>query len=124
MSHCSEHVLRDGEMECSPRSPRDPYGNPVGGSSTAAETTIREDQAGRRYVVTPGVVSAARDYFGCPDIWGMPLEDEGSMSSTRHKHWETRLLPYDIMAPSITAGEGARYVVSPPTAALLVSDVH
>lgn len=53
-------------------------------------------------ISTPTVRQMARDYFGCPDLEGLELENEGGQCSIANlgSHWEKRLLYEDYMGPS------------------------
>jgi hypothetical protein len=39
---------------------------------------VKEDTNGNKMVVTPSVARAARNHFGCSDLEGAPLENEGA----------------------------------------------
>ena len=106
-----------GDFVCSPRVPRDGNGQPVLGSSGSVPGVVRIT-GGVQYVYSPGVVTAARQYFGCASLTDVPLEDEGSGTSAG-QHWEARVLAYDVMNSVITVGLGSRYFVSDVTLALL-----
>jgi hypothetical protein len=110
-------VDSSGDFVCSPRVPRDASGQPVVGTSGGVPGVVRVAD-GVQYVHSPGVVAAARQYFGCATLTEVPLEDEGSGASTG-QHWEARVLAYDVMNSVITVGLGSRYFVSDVTLALL-----
>lgn len=50
-------------------------------------------------IVMPGVVAYAREYFKCPTLTGVPLEDNGN-SGTKNSHWEKLFLAGEYMDPS------------------------
>eukprot|EP00026_Physarum_polycephalum_P005243 Phypoly_transcript_05274.p1 GENE.Phypoly_transcript_05274~~Phypoly_transcript_05274.p1 ORF type:complete len:560 (+),score=50.63 Phypoly_transcript_05274:285-1964(+) len=50
-------------------------------------------------IITPRVVAAAKEHFGCPDIDGVPLEDGGDLS-TSDSHWEKRIFRNEYMTGS------------------------
>ncbi|CAL8236649.1 unnamed protein product [Arctogadus glacialis] len=56
------------------------------------------------YMVTPGVVKEARDYYGCPTAIGMLLEDAGGQGSAG-SHWEEEILMEELMTPTFTFKE-------------------
>eukprot|EP01116_Phalansterium_solitarium_P004836 TRINITY_DN15_c4_g1_i1.p1 TRINITY_DN15_c4_g1~~TRINITY_DN15_c4_g1_i1.p1 ORF type:complete len:787 (+),score=274.43 TRINITY_DN15_c4_g1_i1:247-2607(+) len=47
-------------------------------------------------IVTPNVVQAARNHFGCPTLDGLELEDGGA-AGTAGQHWEKRILLNEYM---------------------------
>ncbi len=47
-------------------------------------------------IVLPKVVEYARQYFGCPNITGVELENEGSFG-TAGSHWERRILGDEVI---------------------------
>lgn len=47
-------------------------------------------------IVMPGVVQYAREYFKCPTLTGLPLEDNGS---GKNSHWEKLFLAGEYMDP-------------------------
>lgn len=60
------------------------------------------DIAGKqRYAITsPKVVEYAREYFNCPKVMGVPLEDGGS-SGSKGSHWEKSIFPQEVMNPQV-----------------------
>ncbi|OQR70536.1 leishmanolysin peptidase-like [Tropilaelaps mercedesae] len=55
----------------------------------------------RYFVVTPRVKQAVREHFGCPDLIGAELEDQGD-DGTRLTHWEKRLFENEAMTGTNT----------------------
>jgi len=47
-------------------------------------------------IVTPKVVNAARKHFGCNNLEGVELEDQGGEGS-KNSHWESRVMLGDFM---------------------------
>ncbi|KAM3176239.1 hypothetical protein ACTXT7_006890 [Hymenolepis weldensis] len=65
-------------------------------------------------VVTPTVLRYAREYFGCRDLEGVELEDQGGLGVSL-SHWEMRILGNELM----TATFMNSYVISNLTLAFL-----
>ncbi|VDL60561.1 unnamed protein product [Hymenolepis diminuta] len=65
-------------------------------------------------VVTPTVLRYAREYFGCRDLEGVELEDQGGLGVSL-SHWEMRILGNELM----TAKFMNSYVISNLTLAFL-----
>lgn len=107
----------NGDYVCPPRVARNTNGQPVGGTGDVPGI-LTIDTFGVTRMNSPSVVAAARSFFGCPTLTNVPLEDEGSRSSSG-QHWEARLLAYDIMNSVITLGLGDKYFLSEITTALL-----
>lgn len=70
-------------------------------NSRAASGTARGKTVNR--IVTPTVVAMAKKYFGCDNITGVELEDEGAAGSVG-AHWDRRVLFEELM----TASAGSR----------------
>lgn len=51
---------------------------------------------GIMYVKTPSVLTKSKEYFSCPDMKGMPLENYGG-SGSAGSHWESTFLKNDLM---------------------------
>jgi hypothetical protein len=68
-----------------------------------------------RMLVTPGLVSVARQHFACPTLAGVELEDDGGQGSAG-SHWEERQMMSEYMG---AAPSGFRNVKSNLTLALL-----
>lgn len=51
-------------------------------------------------IVMPEVVNYARQYFNCPNIEGVPLENNGGEGSAG-SHWEKLFLPSEYMNPTV-----------------------
>lgn len=47
-------------------------------------------------LVTPAALKKAREFFGCPNLNGVELEDQGGQG-TAGSHWEKRILNQDFM---------------------------
>mmetsp|Transcript_24599 Transcript_24599/g.85546 ORF Transcript_24599/g.85546 Transcript_24599/m.85546 type:complete len:1232 (-) Transcript_24599:195-3890(-) len=69
---------------------------------------IREEDSTEWYrkpiakIVTPRVVDMARKHFNCPDMRGMPLEDQ---PTGRAAHWEARIMGPEVMSYGTGTGE-------------------
>lgn len=64
------------------------YYNRSGQPHSAA---LVRDAAGRPWLTTPKVAELARRHFGCPQLLGAPLEDEGG-EGERLTHWDHVML--------------------------------
>ena len=53
-------------------------------------------------IVTPKVLSYAKNYFNCPSLTGVPLENEGT-SGSLGSHWEKDIFYNEYMTSSITS---------------------
>lgn len=51
-------------------------------------------------IILPGVLAYAREYFRCPTLSGMPLENEGGSGSAL-SHWDKVFFPNEFMNPTI-----------------------
>eukprot|EP00755_Sulcionema_specki_P020043 Sspe_Gene.70973::Locus_41956_Transcript_1_1_Confidence_1.000_Length_3604::g.70973::m.70973 len=71
-------------------------------------------------ITTPRVVEKAREYFACPDLPGVPFENQGG-SGSAGSHWEASALGYEAMV-AMMWGEVA--VVSPITLAFFEDSGH
>ena len=49
-------------------------------------------------IILPQVVAWARDYYGCPTMDGVPLEEDGG-SGTASSHWEKFIAASEVMGP-------------------------
>merc|ERR1711879_787459 len=56
----------------------------------------------RTAITHPHVVEYAKEYFGCDQIQGIPIEDGGS-SGSAGSHFEKTMFPAEIMNPSVMA---------------------
>nr|VZI20704.1 unnamed protein product [Spirometra erinaceieuropaei] len=63
---------------------------------------------------TPAVLRVAKEYFGCPSLDGVELEDH-HLPGVSLSHWETRLLGNELMTPTYTNA----FVLSKLTLALM-----
>lgn len=104
-----------------PRTPRRPSGYPPLNSENryvAAATTVAQskdaDGTIKHHIALPRVVAMAREYFGCPTLDKVPLEEDGGDGS-RYSHWEERAMFTEVMAAQLSS----RMVVSNITLALL-----
>ena len=64
---------------------------------------VSQDEYGQQAIVSPRVVSEARDYFDCDTMTGMPLEDAGGESS-EDSHWDQVVLYDEIMSSTGLVG--------------------
>lgn len=64
----------------------------ITGSSGVSETFT--------FIKTKEVVDYAREYYGCPTIDGMPLENDGG-SGSLGSHWEKLFMPTEYMNPTV-----------------------
>ena len=64
---------------------------------------VGEDRYGQPAIVAPRVVAEARAYFGCEEMQGIALENEGG-TATAEAHWDQVLLYDEIMSPSGVMG--------------------
>ena len=69
----------------------------------------------RTYIRTPKVVEMAKKYFGCENVKGIPVENQGSPGSAS-SHWEARVLLGEYMTSEFYEDEVA---ISEITLALL-----
>nr|CAJ17013.1 Gp63-1 surface protease homolog, putative [Trypanosoma brucei brucei TREU927] len=60
-------------------------------------------------VTSPTVVKKAQEFYGCNDITGVELEDEGG-DGTKNTHWERRIAMEEMMA-GMKSSDGGRYSV-------------
>ncbi|KNC47485.1 uncharacterized protein AMSG_02502 [Thecamonas trahens ATCC 50062] len=68
-------------------------------STNALPGPITETDDGITYLKTPKVVATAQDYFNCPSITRIPVEDAGG-AGTAGSHWEKRLFLDEFMTGS------------------------
>ena len=72
---------------------------------------------GEFIIKTPRVLELAKQYYGCDDIDGIPLENDGG-SGSKGAHWERSLLGDEFMTaseiyePKVTAFTMALYFAS------------
>ncbi|XP_065883622.1 ciliated left-right organizer metallopeptidase-like [Dysidea avara] len=71
------------------------------GLSYDATTRLRVNGARVLAVNSPKVLSYAREYYSCPNLKGVLLENEGGSGSAR-SHWESRTLSHEIMIAAST----------------------
>jgi leishmanolysin-like peptidase len=67
------------------------------------------------FMSTPKVTQVARDFFNCPTLQGLELENQDAGCPIPGSHWEQRILQTEIMQPVVTTG---KVHVSPMTLAL------
>ncbi|CBH17765.1 Gp63-1 surface protease homolog, putative [Trypanosoma brucei gambiense DAL972] len=60
-------------------------------------------------VTSQTVVKKAREFYGCNDITGVELEDEGG-DGTKNSHWERRIAMEEMMT-GVKGSDGGRYSV-------------
>ena len=65
----------------------------------ATNEVLAEQPVADNAVVSPAVVAAAREFFACPALQSVALEDQGG-SGTRGSHWDQLLLYNDVMVGS------------------------
>ncbi|EAR96056.1 leishmanolysin family protein (macronuclear) [Tetrahymena thermophila SB210] len=53
-----------------------------------------------KFIQTPYVKKAAQEFFGCPTLPGMPLENQGSAGSAG-SHWESTVVSDEIMKSTV-----------------------
>ena len=53
-------------------------------------------------MITPKVLSYARKHFNCPQLTGVPLEDDGGNGSLGH-HWEKDIFYNEYMTNEVTS---------------------
>ena len=53
-------------------------------------------------MITPKVLSYARNHFNCPSLTGVPLENEGT-SGSLGSHWEKDIFYNEYMTSSVTS---------------------
>jgi leishmanolysin len=54
----------------------------------------------RTSIISSRVVKVAQDYYGCNEIDGMLLENEGSIGSADN-HWESTILREEVLDNNI-----------------------
>ena len=57
-------------------------------------------------MIIPELVEYAREYFNCPTLTGVELEDEGSRTNSSFSHWEKRIIDEDVMVGNINLNAG------------------
>ncbi len=62
---------------------------------------LKDNTNGRRMIITPRVVKAMRNHFGCDTAEGLELENDGG-NSTVGFHWEKRIMYGDYMIGDIS----------------------
>ncbi|CBH17729.1 Gp63 major surface glycoprotein-like protein [Trypanosoma brucei gambiense DAL972] len=55
-------------------------------------------------ITSPKVLKVAREYYGCPGLDGVEVEDAGS-EGTRGSHWKKRILFNEALVGSVTSGQ-------------------
>ena len=82
-----------------------------------SENTLSKRGGGDQSVLikTPNVVRIAREHFGCPNLAGLQLEDDGK-AGTAGSHWEKSLMMTEFMCAS---SSGFQNVKSSLTLALM-----
>ena len=65
---------------------------------------VTDSKGVRRILLsTPKILEAARGYFRCSEITGIELENQADISIIYGSHWESRILPEEIMAVNVSA---------------------
>ena len=72
----------------------DAKGNKIPLDKVVGHSQVNGDS--RKKLITPRVVAAAREHFGCNTIDGMEIENQGG-EGTAASHWEERLMYGDYM---------------------------
>ncbi|QDZ18579.1 zinc metallopeptidase [Chloropicon primus] len=86
------------------------------GSRIGEDKVVRRQEGGQTSIITPRVVAAARQHFGCDTLDAVPLERSGG-TGTAGGHWPADLFgDREIMVPTIAL---TRAVVSDMTLALI-----
>lgn len=93
--------------------PLSPEGYPMADASTIRRQITESSEL--HYMVTPRVLAVGREYFGCPLLDGIPLEEGSSGEGSAFSHWNDRALKGEVMTPDMQAN----LVVSAFTLALL-----
>ena len=78
------------------------------------ERSVPDDTEDVWFVTSQRTLDVARDFFGCPDLDGLPLMGDNQLGTgSRGSHWETRIMNDEFMA----YGDGS--MVSGMTIAML-----
>jgi len=64
--------------------------------------TVRIGNSNRAAITSTRVVEYARQYFNCPDVEGVPLENNGGGGSAG-SHWEKAMFPAEVMNPQVVS---------------------
>jgi hypothetical protein len=90
-----------------PLTPRDALGTPIGPPNT---TLLRGVERGNSVtkMITPNVLAAVRQHFGCDELNGLELEQQGG-PGTSNSHIEKRLFPGDLMSGSLWTSDPPVY---------------
>ncbi|XP_065920451.1 leishmanolysin-like peptidase isoform X2 [Dysidea avara] len=91
----------------------DENGNRYDGS-----TTLTINGADVLAINSSKVLSYARDYFSCPNLQGVLLENEGGSGSV-NSHWEVRVISFEVMTASSAESEASYRSISNFTLLLL-----
>jgi len=59
-------------------------------------SNVSVNDVNRQMIISPKVLSTARKHFGCSNLQGVELEDQGG-SGTAGNHWESRMMLGDFM---------------------------
>lgn len=91
-----------------PRTRRDERGMPPvdpDGKGYVAEGVVERrdwpDGTRKHYVVLPRVLEAARQYFDCPSLERVPLEEFGGDGSA-HSHWDQQIMYSELMTSQVS----------------------
>eukprot|EP00003_Mantamonas_plastica_P032833 TRINITY_DN911_c0_g1_i2.p1 TRINITY_DN911_c0_g1~~TRINITY_DN911_c0_g1_i2.p1 ORF type:complete len:1243 (-),score=259.87 TRINITY_DN911_c0_g1_i2:490-4152(-) len=77
---------------------RDSNGNLIPSNQVTSSSTVNSHTVTK--VITPKNLAWVRNYYGCPTMSGMELEDQGG-AGTSLSHWEERLAYNEFMTGSI-----------------------
>ncbi len=78
------------------RDRRDANGNI---DSMVEERSVPDDTEPVWFVTSERTLTVARDYFGCPELDGLPLMGDNQLGTgSRGSHWETRIMNDEFMA--------------------------
>lgn len=67
--------------------------------SMVEERAVSDDSEPVWFVTSERTLRVARDYFGCPELDGLPLMGDNQLGTgSRGSHWETRIMNDEFMA--------------------------
>ena len=76
----------------------DLFNNFPGGINNVIKTeTENRTNEEKKFIITPKVISYAKQYFNCDSITGVELENEGGYDDYDNSHWEARILLGEYM---------------------------
>ncbi|XP_065920449.1 leishmanolysin-like peptidase [Dysidea avara] len=74
------------------------------GNRYDGSTTLRVNGQNVLAINSPKVLSYAREYYSCPNLQGVLLENEGGSGSAT-SHWEARVISFEVMIAASTESE-------------------